>query len=39
MFLLDFQKVPLHIAIENGNVEIVRILLSFEKIDVNIKSI
>ena len=30
---------PLNIAIENGNDEIVRILLSNKNIDVNLKSV
>ena len=34
-----FQKTALHVAIEKGNIEIIRILLSNPKIDVNIKYI
>ena len=35
-FFIDYiQKAPLHVAIEKENVEIVKLLLSCEKIDVN----
>lgn len=34
-----FQKTALHIAIELGNTEIVRLLLKKEGIDINIKTV
>ena len=38
-FLLNVNKTPLCIAIENQNVEIVQLLLMNDKLDVNIASI
>lgn len=37
--VLFFHKTALHIAVENENVEIVKLLLNHPKIDVNIKKI
>lgn len=40
MFIvLFFHKTALHIAVENENAEIVKLLLNHPKIDVNIKKI
>lgn len=39
MFLNFFQEAPLHRAIQIGNVEIVKLLLSIKDIDVNITQI
>ena len=38
-FWIYFQKTPLHLAVEKENADIVRLLLSHPKIDVNTKSI
>lgn len=34
-FALQFDKTPLHLAVEKNNIEIIKLLLSCEKIDVN----
>ena len=39
MFWFFFKKAALHIAVESENVEIVKLLLANEKIDVNILTI
>lgn len=39
IFIFCFNKTALHVAVENNHLEIVRILLSHPKIDVNIKYI
>lgn len=39
MFLHFFQEAPIHRAIQIGNVEIVKLLLSIKDIDVNITQI
>ena len=36
-FIKSIQKTPLMIAVKNGNVDIIRILLSNPLIDVNLK--
>lgn len=38
-FNLNLNKTALHIAVDNGNFEIVRLLLSIKEIDINAKSI
>ena len=38
-FIFLFYKTALHIAVENGNIEIVQLLLTSKKIDVNILKI
>lgn len=38
-FLFDFQKTPLHIAIEKEDLDIMKLLLSSERIDVDQRSI
>lgn len=38
-FISVFQKTPLLVAVENNNLEIVRLLLSIKTIDINIQSI
>lgn len=38
-FVFEFQKTALHMAIENENTDIVRLLLAKPEIDVNIKYI
>ena len=38
-FYIKFQKTALHIAIELGKTEIVRLLLSYDKINVNATNI
>lgn len=37
--IFDFYKTPLHIAVQNNNEEIVKLLLDNPSIDVNIISI
>lgn len=39
IFLIIFHLTALHLAIQNENLEIVKLLLENEKIDVNEKSI
>lgn len=38
-FNLNLNKTALHMAVDNGNIEIVRLLLSIKEIDINAKSI
>lgn len=38
-FIDELNKTALHYSVENGNIEIVKLLLSFPNIDVNCKSI
>ena len=38
-FFICFQKIALNVAVENQNVEIVRLLLSKSNVDVNLKDI
>ena len=35
----SFYKTPLHIAIEKENIDIIKLLLSNEKLNVNLKSV
>lgn len=37
--MIMFDKTPLRIAIENNNIEIVKLLLSNDKLDFNIRNI
>lgn len=37
-FILNFYKAPLHLAVENNNIEHVKLLLNCENINVNIKT-
>ena len=37
--LINFHKTPLYIAVEKGDFEIVQILLSHPKIDINLQSV
>lgn len=38
-FFICFQKIALNVAVENQNIEIVRLLLSKSNVDVNLKDI
>lgn len=38
-FITLFQKAALHIAAENENLDIVRLLISYPKIDINLATI
>ena len=33
---MSFNKTALHIAVENGDIEIIKLLLKYNEIDVNI---
>lgn len=37
--IICFHKTPLHIAIDTGNLDIIKLLISCDRIDVNLYSI
>lgn len=37
--IIYFHKTPLHIAIDTGNLDIIKLLISCDRIDVNLYSI
>lgn len=35
-FKIDFNKTAFYLTVEKGNIEIIKLLLSYDKVDINI---